>query len=123
MITLRELGSSHAPGWPITRSGEFTYHLRMRLFLALLAGVLLCSCGPSREDLNALIAKSAACAPGDTCVLAGQTDCTCGGPINSKNLSEVNDEAANVRCGGSEVSSRSLTNPHCQNGTCVVDSQ
>jgi hypothetical protein len=51
----------------------------MRRLIVLVSLSLAAACAPSREDLGRLMAEAAACDAGDSCGVAGQSKCTCGG--------------------------------------------
>jgi len=73
------------------------------------------------EDIIKLEHEAAACQPGDTCVFANASECTCGDAVNASQLAHVNDEVAHVACGSTEVLCRAEVNPRCENGLCVSD--
>jgi len=75
------------------------------------------------DELRQIIAEAAVCQTGDTCTLAGGSNCTCPAPINTKQLARVQEAAAGVHCGGLMVECQGLTNPRCEDGKCVADKQ
>ena len=91
------------------------------LILASLA--FLSGCCLSHEEFEQQREEAAACAPGDTCVLAGSAQCLCAGPVNASKAAEVNAAAQEVCCGGARVECVSFRNLRCENGRCVADFQ
>lgn len=93
------------------------------LALVALAALLGPSCG--RSELAALAREAAACGPGDTCVLAGQSTCWCGSPVNARRAQEVDEFAAHVNCGGEVVSCARQVDPRCDAdaGACTATRQ
>jgi hypothetical protein len=87
----------------------------------MLALTLMIGCGTTREELLDLLEESRACAPGDTCVLAGSSTCTCASPVNARHLEEINDATESVNCGGIIVDCVAFQNPRCEEGVCVAD--
>ena len=94
----------------------------MRSFI-LVSVVLLSGCCESIEDFSAQRAEAAACAAGDTCVLAGSAQCLCAAPVNASRAAEIEAAAEGVCCGGIQVDCVAFQNPRCENGRCVGNPQ
>src|SRR5687768_16679398 len=95
----------------------------MRLF-ALLA-LTLVTCGDAdsftRDDLLQVINDARACDPGDSCILAGSSQCTCQMPINAESEDDVTAAAEQVDCEGRIVQCVGWTNLRCEDGLCIAD--
>lgn len=92
----------------------------MRRLVALLLVLATCG-GLSTAEFQKRVEEAAACAPGDTCVLAGQSQCTCRVPVNARNQAAIDADAKLVDCGGAIVSCIFFSNVRCENGKCVGD--
>ncbi|MDY7226763.1 hypothetical protein [Hyalangium rubrum] len=90
-------------------------------YLILASVVFLSGCCVAREELSQEKEDAQACEPGDTCVLAGSSQCTCASPVNASKAKEIDSMADNVCCYGSAVDCVAYTNPRCENGRCVAD--
>jgi hypothetical protein len=88
--------------------------------LTLTFGHAACG-GVSEEELQQIIEESKACAPGDTCILAGGGQCRCSQPINAKHKARVEQAVADYDCDGLMVSCAGNTNVRCEAGRCVSD--
>lgn len=66
--------------------------------LILLGFLLLTACTDGTDELAATIAEHQTCTADSDCVLAGDTDCTCGQPVNVDGVDDVNDAASGVDC-------------------------
>jgi len=96
----------------------------MRRSLCLL---LLCvACDDPRETLADVIEDARACDADDTCVVAGNTDCTCGQPVNSDRVEEVQAAADRVSCcdlfgACVQVDCAGFADLRCEGGRCIGD--
>lgn len=93
-------------------------------FLLLIASAALPACVDPKERLAELIDEAAACEPGDTCVLAGDSGCTCAQPVNADRADEVDEAAKDVQCCNLvgqcvAVECASFENVRCEEGRCV----
>ncbi len=52
---------------------------------------------------------------------AADSDCFCGAVVNEENQEEIEEAAKDVDCEGRLVRCAILSNPRCENGTCVAD--
>lgn len=75
----------------------------------------------SEAKLLELLQDSQACEEGDACVLAGNTQCSCPLPVNSKDKEQIDQAAAFLDCGGKTVKCQGYVNPRCEDRTCVAD--
>lgn len=75
----------------------------------------------SEAKLLELIQDSQACEEGDTCVLAGDTQCSCPQPVSSKNKEQIDQAAGLLDCGGKTVKCQGYINPRCADKICVAD--
>jgi len=91
--------------------------------LILVSLAFLAGCCPTHEEFTQQREEAAACSPGDTCVLAGSSQCLCAGPVNAAKAAEIEAAAKEVCCGGAVVDCVSFTNLRCENGRCVADFQ
>lgn len=96
------------------------------VMVGLFALTGLMACADPKDTLAAVIDDAAACAEGDTCVVAGATDCSCGGPVNSARVDEVEAAAARVSCCDLlgrciAVECAAFENVRCEAGRCVAD--
>jgi hypothetical protein len=89
--------------------------------LILASVVLLSGCCLSTEELAQQREEAAACAPGETCVLAGSSQCVCPVPVNASKAAEIEAAADEVCCGGAQVDCVFFQNVRCENGRCVAD--
>jgi hypothetical protein len=89
----------------------------------LAIALLLAGCSDiSLEEFADLVAEAAVCEAGDTCVVAvTDSDCLCGAVVNAEDQSEIEDAARRVDCEGAIVDCVVLTNPRCEDDTCVAD--
>lgn len=87
---------------------------------AALVASLFLGCAPSVAELDELVAEARSCEAGDTCVLAGSSQCTCPRSVNQKRAAEVDELASRVACGGMMVECASPGTPVCENGSCVA---
>jgi hypothetical protein len=85
------------------------------------AGVALLACGISDAEYARIVDDAAVCSPGEACVLAGGSDCTCPQPVNARNAARVNAAADDVRCGNIMVKCRGFGEPRCANGRCEAE--
>jgi hypothetical protein len=92
----------------------------MRPFI-LASVVWLSACCPSIEEFTDQRETATSCSPGDTCVLAGSSDCLCPTPVNASRAAEIEAAADEVCCGGAQVECVFFQNPRCENGKCVAD--
>lgn len=100
---------------------------RIRVALASLA-VTACappSAGVDTAAFSSLANEAARCAPGDACVLAGASDCTCARPVNAARADEVQAAADALQCCEGNtcmyVSCKSTGGePACVDGECSV---
>lgn len=85
--------------------------------------VLAGGCGDSHspEELSALVEEARRCEPGDTCVLAGGSRCSCGVPVNASRAEEVDDFARQVDCGNVVVDCPIVENVRCEANRCTAD--
>jgi hypothetical protein len=96
-----------------------------RIILPLVCLLLTPGCGSdslSPADLQLVIEESQACEPGDTCVLAGSSRCTCAVPVNAEHKERVDKAAAEIDCQGATVRCTAQENLRCENGKCTADS-
>ncbi len=93
----------------------------VRSFLLLVSVVFLSGCCESIESFSEHRAEAAACSPGDTCVLAGGSQCLCAAPVNASRAAEIEAAADEVCCGGAQVDCVLFQNLRCENGRCVAD--
>ena len=76
--------------------------------------------GPlTREQFEAMVESARACAPGDTCALAGGGACLCAQPVNASRAAELDAAAARVECGGAVVRCMNPGAARCEAGRCV----
>ena len=93
----------------------------------LLILVLVSAACESPEDrLERLIDEAAACEEGDTCVIAGATDCSCGEPVNAEQEDEVNAAAEGITCcdlfgACMMVECAAVEHLRCEEGRCAAD--
>jgi hypothetical protein len=101
--------------------------MAVRHLLWSMLGVLaVAACDDPQETLAATIEEARACDVGDTCVLAGDTDCTCGQPVNADAVDEVNAAADRVSCCDLlgrcvAVDCVAFANIRCEDGRCTGD--
>ncbi len=104
---------------------------RIGVYLVLF-GVFGGGCGverPSREQaLSTLVSEfdgAGACVDGDTCIIAGQGNCSCGRPINSKSASTVAEAVLrlNSTCAAEDFLADCIAyvNPKCEANRCVAE--
>lgn len=91
----------------------------MHRFPLLVLVLFLSSCGLSRDEFYDLVEQSRACGPGEECVLAGSSQCTCPTPVNEKHRERIEEAAAEVRCGGAMVDCAFFESVACEAGRCV----
>lgn len=90
-------------------------------FLTLLV-LFLSACGClSTDEFQQRVQEAAACNPGDTCVLAGQSQCTCKVPVNARSQASIDADAERLDCGGAIASCILFANVRCENGKCTGD--
>lgn len=92
--------------------------------VALTLGAGACESAEARRER--VLDEAVACQPGDTCVLAGDSDCTCGVPVNAARAAEVDEVTAAIACCdvlGScvAVDCAAFANLRCEDGRCVGD--
>jgi len=104
----------HVP-WNV--SGRGALQMFRLAWTALAMGLV--ACAPTQADLGALIKEAMACQPGDTCVLAGASPCSCDVPVNATRAAEVDDMASHLYCGGKAVVCTGQGTPTCENGQCT----
>jgi hypothetical protein len=92
----------------------------MRPFL-LASLVFLSGCCLSQEEFQQKVDEAMACSSGDTCVLAGSSQCLCARPVNASKAAEISSSAQDVCCHGGVVDCVAFRNPRCENGRCVAD--
>jgi hypothetical protein len=88
--------------------------------------VATAACESPEARLERVRDDAAACADGDTCVVAGSGDCVCGSPINENSVEEVEAAADAIACCdllGScvAVDCAAFENVACVDGRCVGD--
>jgi hypothetical protein len=91
----------------------------------VLVTVLAVGCGGlSLSDFQQQVNAARTCdeAAGDTCRLAGASQCLCPTPVNSAKAADIDRVAQSVACGAA-VHCVQMLNPRCANGTCVADIQ
>jgi hypothetical protein len=93
------------------------------VLLVCLTTALAAGCGDNvtDEELQQIIEEAKACAPGDTCVLAGGGRCTCAQPVNAEHRERVEQAVADHDCGGLVVRCMDYTSVRCEAGRCVAD--
>jgi hypothetical protein len=84
----------------------------------------LTACESAEERLDRVIDEAKACEEGDTCVVAGGTDCTCGAPVNEEKAAEVTAAAADIECCDLfgrcvAVDCAGFQDVRCEDGTCI----
>lgn len=92
----------------------------MHRFALLVLVLSLSSCGLSLDEFYDLVEQSRACAPGEECVLAGSSQCTCQTPVNEKHRERIDEAATEVRCGGAMVECAYFETVACEGGRCVA---
>lgn len=70
----------------------------LRFAALAVVGVAVTACTTPEERLAEIVADSQACEHGDTCVVAGFTDCNCGFAVNADAEDAVNAAADGVSC-------------------------
>ena len=75
------------------------------------------------EDYQRELEAAAACEPGDTCVIGGGIQCACASPINQDAVDDLMTLSEDVDCEGLIVACLVLSNPRCENNTCIADLQ
>jgi hypothetical protein len=90
----------------------------MRSFI-LASVVFLSACCVSEEEFSQEAEEAAACSAGDTCVLAGASQCLCARPVNASKAAELDALAQEVCCEGRAVSCVPFLNVRCENGRCM----
>lgn len=91
----------------------------MRYLLPVVLAVALPSCGISIQELSNVVREARPCSAGDTCVLAGGSQCTCSTAVNAEKKHDVDIAAASVDCGGAMVECEACEDPQCLQGTCT----
>lgn len=93
---------------------------------------LLTHCGayaPSTEaklnQLTVTMADAGACVTGDTCVLAGKSNCSCDAPVNARAKTQIDAQVSQINqtCAAEDFlgDCQTLTLPRCEAGRCVAD--
>lgn len=77
------------------------------------------SCGLSREEYREVVEEARACSPVEGCVLAGGGQCTCPTPVAAGRAAEVDEAAAEVRCGGAMAECAAFLSIACVDGLCT----
>ena len=90
----------------------------MKTLLPLLLAAALPACGSSIAELSSLVREARDCSDGDSCVLAGGSQCTCDTAVNAKRKQDVDLAAAMVDCGGAMVECAACIDPQCARGLC-----
>ena len=99
---------------------DWPTHLVVALICLAIATAAGCG-GVSAEELQQIIEESKACAPADTCILAGGGQCRCAQPINAKHKARVEQAVADYDCDGLMVKCMGNTNVRCEASRCVSD--
>ncbi|MGC4113447.1 MAG: hypothetical protein QM765_02000 [Myxococcales bacterium] len=90
----------------------------MRTLYAIVLAAALPGCGISIQELASVVREARACTDGDTCVLAGGSQCTCNTAVNSTKKKDVDIAVASVDCGGAMVECAECLDPQCVQGMC-----
>jgi hypothetical protein len=83
--------------------------------------ILMTGCAPTGVDLENAISEAGTCSEGQTCTLAGGTDCSCPAPVRADREHEINEIASRVACDGVRVRCVPTANPRCESDRCVAD--
>jgi predicted class III extradiol MEMO1 family dioxygenase len=93
---------------------------RTIICLGLLAGFTACN-ATTPEEYAQIVDDARACSDGDSCVLAGTSDCVCPTPVNASQADRVNTAAGDVDCNGAIAECIAHTNVRCEAGRCKSD--
>jgi hypothetical protein len=101
-----------------------------KLVSLVVLGWGLAACGnTSREEalaeLGRVMTEARACDATSQCILAGQSNCSCAGPVNAAARSRIDAAVARVNevCAASDFLGDCMAyeNPRCEQGQCVAD--
>jgi hypothetical protein len=98
--------------------------IRARVVVVLFVAATAAACEDPQARLDEVLADARVCDEGDTCVLAGGTDCTCDQPVRVDAADAVNAAAAGISCCDLlgrcvAVDCAAFANVRCEAGQCV----
>jgi hypothetical protein len=73
------------------------------------------------EEYAHIVEQARPCTDGDSCVLAGSSDCVCPTPVNATEQERVSMAATEVDCNGAIAECIAHTNVRCEGGRCISD--